>query len=88
MVATERDTARAMSQENVEIVRAAYDAYNRGDLDSTLKETAPEAELDWSRGVGPQRPDHAAVDNSRRRHSAHLPLPNSGGGPGAARLRE
>jgi ketosteroid isomerase-like protein len=44
-----------MSQENVEIVRAAYDAYNRGDLDAALKDAAPEFELDWTRAVGPQR---------------------------------
>jgi uncharacterized protein len=42
-----------MSRENVEIVRAAYDAYNRGDLDASLKHAAPDCELDWSRGVGP-----------------------------------
>ena len=42
-----------MSQENVEIVRAAYDAYNRGDLDAALEHAAPDVELDWSRGVGP-----------------------------------
>ncbi len=44
-----------MSQENVEVVRAAYDAYNRGDLDAVLSYAAPDFELDWSRGVGPQR---------------------------------
>jgi ketosteroid isomerase-like protein len=44
-----------MSQENVELVRAAYDAYNRGDLDAALKDAAPEFELDWTRAVGPQR---------------------------------
>jgi ketosteroid isomerase-like protein len=44
-----------MSQENVDIVRAAYDAYNRGDLDAALKLAAPDCELDWSRGVGPNR---------------------------------
>jgi ketosteroid isomerase-like protein len=44
-----------MSQENVEVVRAAYDAYNRGDLDAALKDAAPECELDWTRAVGPQR---------------------------------
>ena len=44
-----------MSQENVELVRATYDAYNRRDLDAALKDTAPEFELDWTRAVGPQR---------------------------------
>jgi ketosteroid isomerase-like protein len=28
-----RDTARAMSHENVEIVRAAFEAWNAGDMD-------------------------------------------------------
>jgi ketosteroid isomerase-like protein len=32
-----------MSQENVEIVRAAYDAYNRGDLDAVLNYAATES---------------------------------------------
>src|SRR3954452_9044705 len=44
-----------MSEENVEIVRATIDAYNRGDLDAALKDAAPEFELDWTRAVGPQR---------------------------------
>jgi triphosphoribosyl-dephospho-CoA synthetase len=29
-----RDTARAMSQENVEIVRAAFEAWNAGNMDA------------------------------------------------------
>ena len=37
-----------MSQENVEIVRRATDAYNRRDLDATLEAWAPDAVLDWS----------------------------------------
>src|SRR3954468_17499170 len=50
-----RDTQRAMSQENVEIVRAFYAAYNRGDLDAVLNDLAPDFTLDWSRAMGPQR---------------------------------
>ncbi len=42
-----------MSRDNVEIVRAAVDAYNRGGWDAVLKDTAPEFELDFSRSVGP-----------------------------------
>ena len=42
-----------MSQENVEIARAAIDAYNRRDWDAVLKEAAPGFELDFSRAVGP-----------------------------------
>jgi len=44
-----------MSQENVEIVRAAIDAYNRGDRDAMLKKLAPNFEWDMSRSIGPQR---------------------------------
>ena len=43
-----RDTARAMSQENVEIVRRSTDAYNRRDFDRMLESWAPDAVLDWS----------------------------------------
>ncbi len=43
-----------MSQENVEIVRAAIDAYNRGDWDAALKDAPPDFEFDLSRAVGPQ----------------------------------
>jgi ketosteroid isomerase-like protein len=43
-----------MSQENVEIVRAALDAANRGDLDGMLRDAAPGFEFDFSRAVGPQ----------------------------------
>jgi ketosteroid isomerase-like protein len=49
-----RDTARAMSQENVEIARAALDALNRGDLDAMVKDASPGFEFDFSRSVGPQ----------------------------------
>ena len=44
-----------MSQENVEIVRVALEAYNRGDWVAMLKLGAPDCELDWSRSIGPQR---------------------------------
>ena len=42
-----------MSQENLEIIRAWFDAFNRGDWDAALKLAAPDGELDWSRAVGP-----------------------------------
>ena len=44
-----------MSQENVEIVKAAYDAFNREDLDAVFKDMAPGFEVDLSRAVGPWR---------------------------------
>lgn len=42
-----------MSKENVEIVRAVYEAINRGDVDAWLKHCAPDCEFDGSRLVGP-----------------------------------
>ena len=44
-----------MSQENVEIVKAAYDAFNREDLDAVFKDAAPGCETDFSRALGPWR---------------------------------
>jgi ketosteroid isomerase-like protein len=44
-----------MSQENVEIVRAAIDALNRGDWQSVLKDAAPDFKLDMSRSISPSR---------------------------------
>jgi ketosteroid isomerase-like protein len=44
-----------MSQENVEIVKANIDAYNREDWDAFFKDAAPGAEMDFSRAVGPWR---------------------------------
>jgi ketosteroid isomerase-like protein len=43
-----------MSEENVEIIRVAIDAWNREDWDAALKDVAPDAELDFSRAVGPR----------------------------------
>jgi hypothetical protein len=40
-----RDTARAMSQENVELVRAGFAAYNRGDLDALMETYDPGVEF-------------------------------------------
>jgi ketosteroid isomerase-like protein len=44
-----------MSQENVEIIKAAIAAYNRGDWDGVLKDVVANFELDLSRSIGPQR---------------------------------
>ena len=41
-----------MSQENVEAIRAAMDAWNRGDWDEALKEAAPDVVLDNSSNAG------------------------------------
>jgi ketosteroid isomerase-like protein len=44
-----------MSQENVEIIMAAAEAWNREDWDAFFKDMAPGFELDFSRAVGPWR---------------------------------
>ena len=41
-----------MSQENVEIVKAAIDAGNRDDWDAMVKDAAPGFVMDFSRAVG------------------------------------
>ena len=41
-----------MSQENVEILRAAHDAFNRGDADVAFGDFAPDFEFDMSRAIG------------------------------------
>ncbi len=44
-----------MSQENVELVRAALDAYNLGDFEDLSRFATPDFTFDWSRSIGPQR---------------------------------
>jgi ketosteroid isomerase-like protein len=44
-----------MSQENVELVRAAIDAHNRGDVEATFKHVAPDFEYDQTRALGTDR---------------------------------
>jgi ketosteroid isomerase-like protein len=40
-----------MSQENVEAIRRAYEAYNRGDLESMVVDIAPEFEYETTGAV-------------------------------------
>src|SRR4051812_12275813 len=61
-----RDTARAMSQENVEIVRRTIEAWNRRDLDGALQNLHPDAEVDWSESSGVQRGVHRGIEEIRR----------------------
>jgi ketosteroid isomerase-like protein len=42
-----------MSQENVELARAAIEAFNRGDLDVLLEQADDNFVFDWSRSRGP-----------------------------------
>ena len=41
-----------MSQENVDVVRRAIDAYNRRDLQAMRAEAHPDVEVDWSASRG------------------------------------
>lgn len=50
--AVEARYSAAMSQENLEVVRRAIDAFNRGDLDGFSREADPDIEVDWSRSRG------------------------------------
>jgi ketosteroid isomerase-like protein len=42
-----------MSQENVELVRAAIDSINRRDIDQALEAAHQDFEADWSNSIGP-----------------------------------
>jgi ketosteroid isomerase-like protein len=44
-----------MSQENVEIVRAAIHSHNRGDIDAIFTDASPDFEFDQTRAVGIDR---------------------------------
>jgi hypothetical protein len=44
-----------MSQENLDVVRAALDAYNRGDFERAFSFAASDCTFDWSRSIGPHR---------------------------------
>jgi ketosteroid isomerase-like protein len=51
-----------VAQENVDVVRTAVDAYNRGDLEALLGLTAPAFELDLSRAAGPMHGVYARTE--------------------------
>ena len=48
-----RDTAWAMSEEIIELVRRGLDAFNGRDLAAALALWSPDGEVDWSRSKGP-----------------------------------
>jgi ketosteroid isomerase-like protein len=54
-----------MSQENVEMVRSAFEAFARQDMDTALKAAAPDFALDLSQAVGMDR-DIYDADQWRR----------------------
>ena len=54
-----------MSQENVEVVRRAIEAFNRRDIDAAFRDVDPEIELDWSRSRGVQAGIYRGIQASR-----------------------
>ena len=61
-----------MSQENVEMIRAAMEAWNRGAWDEALKDAAPGFELDNSSSAGEWRGVHRGADQAKRMWEAFL----------------
>ena len=61
-----------MSQENVEMIRAAMEAWNRGAWDEALKDAAPGFELDNSSSAGEWRGVHRGPDQAKRMWEAFL----------------
>jgi ketosteroid isomerase-like protein len=55
-----------MSKENVEVVRRAIEAFNEGDLDSALRDAAPDVQVDWSRSRGVEAGVYSGLDEVRR----------------------
>jgi ketosteroid isomerase-like protein len=55
-----------MSEENVEIVRRAYEAFNRGDLDGMVADFAPEFEYVASGAVPGTRGVHPGTEGFRQ----------------------
>jgi ketosteroid isomerase-like protein len=51
-----------MSQENVEVVRRALDAYSRRDIRALREIVDPDLELDWSASLGELAGVHRGVD--------------------------
>ena len=51
-VSRSRDTARAMSQENVELVRQGYEAMNSGDIETALAMFDPDVEVHLAQDAG------------------------------------
>ena len=55
-----------MSQENVEIVRRALDAFSRRNLDAATRDAHPDVEVDWSRSRGVEAGIYRGPEATRR----------------------
>ena len=56
----------SVPEENIELIRRAYDAFNRRDLEPLLAMMHPDFELDFSRSVGPEPGVYTGEDGMRR----------------------
>jgi len=61
-----------MPQEDVEMIRAAMEAWNRADWDEALKDAAPGFEVDNSSSAGEWRGVHKGRDQAKRMWEAFL----------------
>jgi ketosteroid isomerase-like protein len=61
-----------MSQENVDVVRRAIDAFLRRDLDATVQDADRDVIVDWSRSPGVQAGIYRGIDATRDFWSAFL----------------
>jgi ketosteroid isomerase-like protein len=50
----ERDTAVAVTEEKIAIIRRSYEAFNRRDISAASADMHPQFELDFSGSVGPE----------------------------------
>jgi ketosteroid isomerase-like protein len=55
-----------MSQENVEVVRRAIEAFSSGDLDAAVQMADPEIEVDWSQSSGVEAGVYRGLAQTRR----------------------
>jgi ketosteroid isomerase-like protein len=53
-----------MSQENVEIVRRAYAAFNRGDAEGLDEVISADCVMDWSQSQGPEKGVYHGLDGA------------------------
>jgi ketosteroid isomerase-like protein len=61
-----------MSRENVELVRAVFDSFNRGDVDGALERVADDSELDWSSSIGPAKGVYRGREGFRELWTSYL----------------
>jgi ketosteroid isomerase-like protein len=61
-----------MASNNVEVVRRALDAWNRGDLDGALKDMHPAGEVDWSASRGLESGVYRGREQVRRFYAQWL----------------